>query len=293
MKNNIKITVFTPTYNRAYIIENLYNSLIKQSYKDFEWLIVDDGSTDNTEELLKLFTYKNKIAIRWIKTQNGGKHRAINIGIQEAKGQLFFIVDSDDYLYNNALELINYHFNSVKEVKVFGGVCGLKTYFNGKNVGGENKFETLDCNALDFRFKYKIRGDMAEVFRIEVLKEFSFPEIEGEKFCPEALVWNRIAQKYNLRYFNEKIYYCDYLPDGLSAKIVKLRMKSPEASKIYYSELYHAKIPVIQKIKAAINYWRFAFNSSKNFLENLMPIGILSIFLIPISILLHLNDLRK
>ena len=108
---NIKITIFTPTYNRDYIIINLYKSLLIQTLKDFEWLIIDDGSTDNTELLVSSFIKDNKINIRYIKQQNGGKHRAINKALEEAKGELFFIVDSDDQLVDNAIERILYYFD--------------------------------------------------------------------------------------------------------------------------------------------------------------------------------------
>ena len=100
------ITVFTPTYNRAYIIENLYKSLQRQTFKDFEWLVIDDGSTDNTEELFASWTNEISFPVRYIKQQNGGKHRAINRGVKEANGELFFIVDCDDYLREDAVETI-------------------------------------------------------------------------------------------------------------------------------------------------------------------------------------------
>ena len=103
------ITVFTPTYNRGYIIEKLYNSLVSQNYNEFEWLIVDDGSTDQTQELISNFITKGFIDIRYFKQENGGKHRAINKGVKLAKGELFFIVDSDDYLSNNALDRVLFH----------------------------------------------------------------------------------------------------------------------------------------------------------------------------------------
>ncbi len=287
------ISIFTPTYNRSYILETLYNSISQQTSRDFEWLIVDDGSTDNTEELVKAFIYEQKITIRYIKQLNGGKHRAINRGVQEAQGELFFIVDSDDYLTVDALERILFHYDKIKNDFSFVGVSGLRTYPNGKKVGGEYDFGILDCNSLDFRFKYKIKGDMAEVFRTEILREFPFPDINGEFFCAESTVWNRIAQKYKLRYFYEKIYFCDYLPDGLTSKITKLRMDSCEASLINYSDLYRMSIPFLQKIKAAINFWRFAFCSTRRFQSHTKQIGITSLIFYPTGLLLHLNDIRR
>lgn len=251
------LTIFTPTYNRAYRLTDLYESLKNQSHKDFEWIIVDDGSTDNTKELIAGWITERIMPIRYFYTENGGKHRAINRGVIEAHGELFFIVDSDDYLSEDALEIIIRNYKSISNNNNFAGLSGLRAYPNGTKVGGEEDWDVIDCNSIDFRYKYKVKGDMAEVFKTSVLKEFPFPEINGEKFCPEALVWNRISQKHKIRYIYHKIYICEYLPDGLTSTIIKVRRNSPIASSIYYSELSRMNIPTIQKIKAAINYWRF------------------------------------
>ena len=206
-------TIFTSTYNRAYTIRQLYDSLCRQTYTDFEWLIVDDGSSDRTEELIKEMIDEKKITINYVKQNNGGKHTAINMGVSLAKGDLFFIVDSDDQLPQNALKKIVEVYEEISEKNDFAGVCGLRGYISGGVIGGYRKYEILDTNSLEIRMKYKIRGDMAEVFRLDVLKQYPFPVVDSEFFCPEALIWNRIAQKYKLRYFNEVIYLCEYLPD--------------------------------------------------------------------------------
>jgi glycosyltransferase involved in cell wall biosynthesis len=285
------LTIFTPTYNRAYTITRLYQSLLQQTCNDFEWLIIDDGSTDNTQELIQSFIQENKVAIRYFKQENGGKHRAINNGVQWAQGELFFIVDSDDYLAKHAIEQIYYHYDNIKDEADFAGICGCKAYFSGKKVGGEAIFTVLDCSSLDFRYKYRMQGDMAEVFKTEILKQYPFPEIEGEKFCPEALIWNRIAIKYKLRYFNENIYLCEYLPDGLTSKIFEIRKQSPQASVLYYSELGKMPIPFIQKIKANINYWRFAKYLNKPFLQKWGKINpFLSLIGLPVSLIFLYTD---
>lgn len=283
------VTVFTPTYNRAYILPILYESLKKQSCKDFEWLVVDDGSTDNTYNLFVNWQSENIVPIRYFKQPNGGKHRAINYGIKEAKGELFFIVDSDDILPPASIQIIIGQYLPIKNDMSFGGICGLRAYHSGERIGGECDFGILDCTSLDFRFKYHIKGDMAEVIRTNVFKEFPFPEIEGERFCPEALVFNRIATKYKLRYFYKKVYMCEYLDDGLTASIVKVRMKSPQTSTMYYSELFHMPISFVQKIKAAVNYWRFAYCMDNT--KPKYPIGWGWIFK-PLGYLYHKKDIK-
>jgi glycosyltransferase involved in cell wall biosynthesis len=119
------ITVFTPTYNRAKLLKRLYDSLCVQTFTDIEWLIIDDGSVDNTEKIVNGFIAENKIGIRYIKQRNGGKHRAINHGVREAKGELFFIVDSDDWLPEDSLETINKYYQGIKDDKSFAGISGL------------------------------------------------------------------------------------------------------------------------------------------------------------------------
>ena len=253
------ITVFTPTFNRGYIIETLYRSLCRQTNKDFEWLVVDDGSTDNTQELIQSFVKEALIEIRYIKQPNGGKHRALNRGVKAAIGELFFIVDSDDYLADNALEQIAKHYDDIRDDASFDGVCGIRDFFSGKRIGGDCDFGILDCSSLDFRYKYHYKGDMAEVFKTEILRQYPFPEIEGEKFCPESLVWNRIASKYRLRYFYEKIYFCEYREDGLSASVSKIYRNSPQAMMLYYSETFDThSLPRKIQMKSIYCFWKFA-----------------------------------
>ena len=252
------ITVFTPTYNRAHLLIRLYQSLTSQTFTDFEWLLIDDGSTDNTGDVVQGFISENKISIRFHQCSNGGKHRAINRGVKEAQGELFFIVDSDDWLPEDSLEVIVKYYDTIKYDESFAGVSGHRGYPDGSIVGGGQIEKFIDANALDIRYKYHITGDLNEVFRTSVLREIPFPEYEGEKFCPEALVWNRIAAKYKLRYFDKITYIADYQPGGLTANIVRVRMQSPMASTTCYQELLSHYIPLKQKVKAAINYWRFA-----------------------------------
>ena len=271
------ITVFTPAYNRAHLLPRLFESLCKQTYKDFEWVIVDDGSTDGTKQLFHLNDNLNEnvnwaakekkvpvsvnvnvdFPIRYFYQENGGKHRAINRGVKEAKGELFLILDSDDTLPPNSLELINHYFQQIKDDASFGGVCGYMAHHDGTIIGRGNDDKVLDANSIEMRYRYNIQGDMLEVFRTEVLREIPFPEIPGEKFVSEALTWNRIACKYKLRVFHEVVYYRDYLDGGLTDKIIKIRMTSPVASMMTYAELNSYEIPFVSKVKAAINYWRF------------------------------------
>lgn len=256
------VTIFTPTYNRAYRIQALYQSLQRQTCKSFEWLVVDDGSTDNTEELAQEWLKEESFPVRYIKQTNGGKHRAVNRGVREAKGDFFFIVDSDDELTNDSVELVCKYGNVIINDPSYGGVIGMKVFPDGKRVGGDVSFDLLKCSRFDFRYKYKIDGDLAEVYKTSVMREYPFPDYPGETFCPEAYVWIDIAKKYNLLFFNRGIYICDYLEDGLTRHIDQIRIKSPLATMETYAIEYDSPVPLRVKIKDAINYWRFRLHSN-------------------------------
>lgn len=286
------ISVITPTYNRANLLPGLYQSLCKQSYHDFEWIVVDDGSTDGTLGVIeKMKKEQWAFPIKYCKKGNGGKHTAINSGIRVAQGEISLILDSDDELPMDALENIERVYSTVRGDISFGGVCGMMAHRSGEKISciPVDDSDYLDATGIDLRFKYHIEGDMCEVFRTQILREFPFPEIEGEKFCPEALVWNRIATKYKLRCFNKVIYHRDYLEGGLTDRIVKIRMKSPVATMMTYQEMTQYDIPVASKVKAAINYWRFRFCS----LNKTIPrVACKWSWVIPVAYLLHLRDLQ-
>lgn len=286
------ITIFTPTFNRAYIISDLYQSLLRQTHTDFEWLIVDDGSTDSTEALITSFIEEGKIMIRYYKQVNGGKHRAINKGVALAKGELFFIVDSDDYLTDDAVEKILNKYNNIANESEVAGVSFRRGYDFNQVIGHPVYFEDKLLSVFDFRYRLKVSGDQAEVYKTDVLKAFPFPMIEDEWFCPESLVWNQIGKNYQLLWTSDIIYICNYLADGLTAKITKLRMQSPIASMLTYSELESCDIPIKEKIKANINFWRFSFNSSKySTLQKFKKVNLgYTLIGLPLGFLLYLKD---
>lgn len=230
----MKLTVFTPTYNRAYIIENLYRSLQRQTCHDFEWLVVDDGSSDNTQELFRAWQQKeNPFPIRYVYQENGGKHRAINRGLDLAEGELFFIVDSDDYLTDDAVEWIVSFVAKLPEGIKFAGICGIRADWDGNDLGKSFCGEYIDCTSLE-RSHHGIEGDKAEVFYTHILRKYPFPEFENEKFITEAVVWDRIAADgYMLRFANKVIYVAKYRDDGLSAQGLELYYRNPQGYGLY------------------------------------------------------------
>lgn len=286
------ITIFTPAYNRSAYLYGIYLSLKKQTFLDFEWIIVDDGSTDNTKESVeKILNSNPPFPVRYFFKENGGKHTAINRGVKEAQGELFLILDSDDTLPSNSLQEIISQYKDVADNETICGVSGLMAHHDGTLIGSGYPKECNIASSIEQRYKYDVTGDLIEVFKTSSLREFPFPEIEGERFCSEQVVWFRIAQKYKLKCFNKVVYFRDYLDGGLTDNITKIRMKSPIASMMCYAELNNYDVPFIQKLKAAINYWRFRFCSKTT--QNIPSIGAKWFGVIPIAYIMHIGDVIR
>ena len=242
------ITVFTPTYNRAYILPELFKSLQNQSCKDFEWVVVDNGSTDDTEVLFNQWASQADFSVIYIKTENGGKQRAVNRGVQMAKGDIFWIVDSDDKLTEDAVEKAYSWFDAIKGKEGFAGVAGLRGHNTTEIIGETFEGEFVDATAFE-REKYNIKGDKSEIFYTEMLKKFPFPEFDGEKFVPEALVYNRIAQAgYKMRWYNHIVYIGEYLSDGYTKNTDRLLINNWKGYSLYVKELMASPMPAKTKV---------------------------------------------
>lgn len=214
------LTIFTPTYNRAKLLSNLYKSLQQQTHKDFEWIIVDDASTDNTQSVIgKFIEEKNDFNIISLKQSHGGKHRAINLGVTYANFEWFFIVDSDDVLMDDAVEWIEKNILEAEKEKRLCGISGTKVLKTGNRMDGELLVDKSGYRDLSIYESYKINGsgDMAEIWKTKLLRQYPFPDYKGEYMCPESVVWGRMAANgYKIRYFNKPLYIMEYLDDGLT-----------------------------------------------------------------------------
>lgn len=293
--NEQLITIFTPAFNRETLLIRLYDSLVNQTNKNFEWVIVDDGSTDNTGKIIQGLIEENKLNMSYFKQSNRGKHIAINKGLDLAKGKWFLVVDSDDYLAKHAVETITEYIQNKKHINLDGFVFQ-KAFENGKKVGGEfpNGSKSFIANPTERITKYKIKGDMAEVFKTSVLKECKFDEFEGEKFCAEGLMWHRTS-KYGSRllYVDEVIYICEYLPGGLSQNSIRNRRNSPTYATLLYKELAENNyVSTIGKGRAYINFWRFSPFNGKSMRENMKQINynILGLVMMPFGWIMKKKD---
>ncbi|WP_312077261.1 glycosyltransferase family A protein [Leclercia sp.] len=251
------ISILTPTYNRAYTLERLFESLVAQNDQNFEWVIVDDGSTDNTKELVLRLEQKKQIPIKYYYKDNTGKPTALNIGAKKCSGDYIFIVDSDDALTNDAISSLKQSIDQAKQENTpISGVGFRRSYFSGEIIGNvfdEHTHSILYLNASEAATM--LRGDLAYCFDKKYLLDHPFPSYKDEKFVPELYIWNRITEQAKIR-FNivKSIYLCDYLEDGLSRNFkLQLRM-SPKGFKLFYLDQFKREKHLNKKIKMAIRY---------------------------------------
>jgi glycosyltransferase involved in cell wall biosynthesis len=207
---SIRFTVFTPTYNRSSMLHRVYESLCAQTVRNFEWLIVDDGSTDDTAEKVKEWIEEGGFPIRYIKQPNQGKHIAFNTGVENASGELFLTADSDDRFKPQALERFEFHWCSIPEGQRehFVGATCLCENEQGALVGDLFPSDVIDSDSAEIRYRYKANGEKWGFQRTEVLKNHPFPPVDKKKgytVVPEDIVWLSIATRFKTRFFNERL----------------------------------------------------------------------------------------
>lgn len=205
-----RFTIFTPTYNRAHTLPKVYASIQAQTFRDFEWLVVDDGSSDNTQELVERWKQEANFPIHYVYQPNGHKKTAINTGVREAQGELFLILDSDDEMLPNSLKIFNDYWLAIPEAQRqdYTGITALCMDQHGQLVGNRFPKDIIDSDSVSIRYDHKITGEKWGFNRTDIMRQFPFPEnIPG--LVTEALVWNRIAKTYKMRFINEivRIYY--------------------------------------------------------------------------------------
>lgn len=208
---DIIITVFTPTYNRRETLFKLYQSLLNQTYEHFEWIIIDDGSTDGTKDEVNKWIQEDKIDIVYVAQSNNGKHIAMNRAVEIARGNYFTTVDSDDYLTENALKILLDAWNDIPEERHTDYISVKSNCFDtetGECLGPIFRDGFFDCNYLDARYRFKINAEMQSLSRIEALREYPNPNILGGpqngglRYYPETIWQDLAARKYITRFIS-------------------------------------------------------------------------------------------
>ena len=251
MSSTPLFTVFTATYNRADRLHRVYDSLAAQTSDDFEWLIVDDGSTDGTGELVEGWTREASFAIRYVWQENAGKHSAWNRGVEEARGELFLSLDSDDECVPTAIERFRAAWDSISDAErpTFTGVSALCVTQHGRLEGTEYPTSPCDSDPLEIRYRHKVTGEKWGFHRIDVLRDHPFPVTPGRRFVSESLVWDRIAAHYRTRYVNERlrIYHVDYDEHSLMTQL-----RDPGEHSAMFLEVF------AEQLNAHLRYARWA-----------------------------------
>lgn len=248
-----RITVYTATYNRAYTIHKCYNSLCNQTCKEFEWLIIDDGSTDNTEKLVKQWINENKISIRYIYQENKGVNAARNLAIENIDSELNVCVDSDDYLTEDAIEVFLKTWDS-RENNKYVGIIALDCYENGKIVGQEFPQNLKEATLFELYEMYKIRGDKKMVYVTSLCKKYPTPSFEGEKYYPNRYKYYMLDKEGPCILINKPVCIVEYMEDGITASRYKRYLKNPVGLASYRQFLIDYNPKIMNKIQQSIHY---------------------------------------
>lgn len=281
------LTVFTPSYNRAYTLHKCYESLLRQTSKDFTWLIIDDGSSDNTKELVDSWINENKIEINYIYQENQGMHGAHNTAYKNIKTELNVCIDSDDYMPDDAVEKIISFWNKNKRSDL-AGIMALDAYTNGKVIGDKFPNELKESTYFDIYNKYGLKGDKKLIYRSELTTQYPYPIFEGENYVSLAYKYAKLDSKYKLALMNEVVCNVEYMEDGSSLNMLKQYRRNPKGfAFIRIDNMKNPKASLKFKFKECIHYVSSSFiNKNKNYLKE-SPCKILTVLAIPVGYVLY------
>jgi len=279
------LTVFTPTYDRAYCLHSLYESLCIQTSKDFLWLVIDDGSTDNTKELVNGWREEHKIEIVYFCKQNGGMHTGHNAALKLITTELNVCIDSDDLMPHKAIEQILNCWRNNTDSSV-AGLLGLDSYKNGQIVSSKKFPENVKSGKYSLLKKdYGISGDVKFVYKTEIIKKYpEYPVFPDEKFVPLGYKYRLIDQDYNMLFLNEVICVVEYMDDGSTKNMYRQYYKNPKG--FAYSRRITMKysFPFKDKFVQAVHFVAesilgktamFKNNENKMLIVAAIPLGII------------------
>lgn len=247
------ITVFTPTYNRAALLGRLYGSLKSQSCPQLEWLVVDDGSTDGTKQVMDGFISEGILDIRYIYKENGGKHTAMNIGIRQACREYFLCIDSDDLLMPGALVRLL----EVIKTQPAGIIAYKQNLATGLRIGDPFPEGLRDTTLIALNELYRCGGDRTLVYRTELLRRYPIPELPGQRFFPEAWLYDRIDENHRSLLLPQVICSCEYQPGGYSDSYRQLILRNSLSMKRFFADRIDMALPFRLRFDAAYHYIAF------------------------------------
>lgn len=282
------LTVFTPTYNRANLLGRGYEALKRQTLKDFEWLIIDDGSSDNTKEVVQSWIDANELPIRYVYKENGGLHTSYNTAIDHIETELCVCVDSDDYMPDDAVEKIVKLWKE-KGSKTVAGILGLDFFLDNSPIGGYFQEGIESLHIVEMAPKYNHHGDVKVVHRTELLKEVApMPVFEGEKNFNPIYLFYKIDMRYPLILLNDNLCYVEYQPDGMTFNIYNQYVNSPRSfSELRKLIMTHPLAPMSIKFRNAIHYVSSQIMiRNKRWLRE-SPMKLLTLLAVPLGLVVY------
>ena len=290
-------SIFIPTYNRADLLPRALESIEQQSFKDFHVVVIDDGSTDHSKDLVEAWSEKVDFPVVYHWQKNQGKHAAHNTALDYLNSELTVILDSDDKLAPGILAKLKMHWEGIPEGDraKFAAVEGLTAHFSGEIAGDRFPKDVFDSNYIEIRKKYAVRGDKKGAVRSDILKEFPYPQFPGERHIRPSILWERIAWKYLTRYVNEVVQLIEYQPTGLSSNRFALRMRNPQGFRYCYLEQVNERRGAYtskELLDSYIKYIRYSFHSGLGFVAQFKDIRFSWLWLIglPIGYSKYLSD---
>ena len=257
-----QLTVFTPTYNRENLLTRLYESLKRQTSDDFVWLVVDDGSTDNTRALIDKFKAENIIDITYIYRENGGKMRAHNDGVKNCKTPYFLCVDSDDYLVDTAVEklllIAKEKIEASDNKENLAGIISHKGKSETELLSDVEFPKGVEKSKLYDLYLKGFKGETTIMFMTDVIAQYPFPEIEGEKYVPEDYIYDKIDYVCEYVILDEIITVCELVTEGYTDSVIKLKRNNPVAFCMYYEQRAIITPLSVLKVKYAGFYTKYA-----------------------------------
>lgn len=282
------LTVFTPTFNRAYTLALCYESLKRQTCQDFVWLIIDDGSTDGTKALVSGWMAEDKIAIRYIYQNNQGMHGAHNTAYENIDTELNVCIDSDDYMPDDAVEKIVSFWRRHGSDRV-AGLVGLDATFGGEIIGTRLPEEIRTAKLSDLYEKHHVKGDKKLVYRSALTKRIApYPIFPGERYCPLAYKYLLIDQSYPLLIMNEVLCHVEYLPDGSSHNMIRQYLNNPRGFTVYRQASMTYAPTLKARFRAAIHYVSSQLLMRNGHFLAESPNKIITLFAIPLGIALYI-----
>lgn len=256
-------SVFTPTFNRAELIGRVYESLMRQSFSSFEWIVVDDGSTDDTENVVRTFAEQASFPVRYFKTENRGKVAAINVALDYADGVFFLVFDSDDWCTGDALQCFYDTWENIPagDRARYGAISCLKKYANEELVGEDySRIDTFGCSYID-RFNLSVIGDKWECILTEVHKSNRYDLAAGERYQAPEYAWLKMAEKYDTVFLNKALSIVEYQEDGISKNNLMHRSSSPVSTQRFYALAMLVSRGFFKSFRSQVNYYRFGFHA--------------------------------